>query len=40
MHRRLHCEFYLNALVDDDGRVQRAAVKALKELALAAEHQR
>ena len=36
-HRRRLREFYLTALVDDDGRVRRAAAKALKELALTAE---
>lgn len=36
-HRRRLCEFYLDALVDDDGRVRRAAAKALKELAVTAE---
>ena len=36
-HRRRLREFYLNALVDDDGRVRRAAVKALKEVAVTAE---
>lgn len=36
-HRRLLREFYLEALVDDDGRVRRAAAKAIKELAVAAD---
>lgn len=36
-HRRRLREFYLDALVDDDGRVRRAAAKALKELAVSAE---
>ena len=36
-HRRRLREFYLDGLVDDDGRVRRAAAKALKELALVAE---
>lgn len=36
-HRRRLCEFYLTALVNDDGRVRRAAVKAFKELAVTAE---
>jgi hypothetical protein len=36
-HRRRLREFYLDALVDDDGRVRRAAAKALKELAVTAE---
>ena len=36
-HRHRLREFYLDALVDDDGRVRRAAAKGLKELAVAAE---
>ncbi|AKH97454.1 hypothetical protein [Halanaeroarchaeum sulfurireducens] len=36
-HRRLLRDFYLEALVDDDGRVRRAAGKAIKELAVAAD---
>ena len=36
-HRRRLREFYLDALIDDDGRVRRAAAKALKQLAVAAE---
>jgi hypothetical protein len=36
-HRRRLREFYLDALVDDDGRVRRAAAKALKDLAVTAE---
>lgn len=36
-HRRRLREFYLDALIDDDGRVRRAAAKAIKELAVAAE---
>jgi HEAT repeat protein len=36
-HRRRLREFYLTALDDADGRVRRAAVKALKELAVTAE---
>ncbi|MDL0126644.1 hypothetical protein [Halobacterium salinarum] len=36
-HRDRHRELYLDALVDDDGRVRRAAAKAIKELALTAE---
>jgi len=36
-HRRRLREFYLTALVDGDGRVRHAAVKALKELAVTAE---
>lgn len=36
-HRRRLRAFYLDALVDDDGRVRRAAAKALKELAVTAE---
>jgi len=36
-HRRRLREFYLDALIDDDGRVRRTAAKALKELAVAAE---
>ncbi|WP_233255189.1 hypothetical protein [Halopenitus persicus] len=37
IHRQQLCEFYLTALVDDDGRVRRTAAKALKQLAVAAE---
>lgn len=36
-HRRRLREFYLDALTDDDGRVRRAAAKALKDVALTAE---
>jgi hypothetical protein len=36
-HRRRLREFYLTALVDRDGRVRQAAVKALKELAVTTE---
>lgn len=36
-HRTRLRELYLEALVDDDGRVRRAAAKAIKELALTAE---
>lgn len=36
-HRSQLRELYLAALVDDDGRVRRAAAKALKQLALTAE---
>jgi len=36
-HRCRLREFYLTALVDRDGRVRRAAAKALKELAVTAE---
>lgn len=36
-HRHRLRELYLDALVDDDGRVRRAAAKALKELAVTAE---
>ncbi|WP_434530121.1 hypothetical protein ACODNH_00995 (plasmid) [Haloarcula sp. NS06] len=36
-HRRRLREFYLETLVDNDGRVRRAAAKALKELAVTAE---
>jgi hypothetical protein len=36
-HRSRLRAFYLVALVDDDGRVRRAAAKALKDLALSAE---
>jgi hypothetical protein len=36
-HRNRLRELYLEALVDDDGRVRRAAAKAIKELALTAE---
>ncbi|MFP9193718.1 hypothetical protein ACLI4Q_19035 [Natrialbaceae archaeon A-CW1-1] len=36
-HRDRLRELYLNALVDDDGRVRRAAAKAIKEVALTAE---
>lgn len=36
-HRRQLRALYLEALVDDDGRVRRAAAKALKDLALSAE---
>jgi len=35
--RRQLRAFYLDALVDDDGRVRRAAAKSLKELAVTAE---
>lgn len=37
MHRDRLRELYLEALVDDDGRVRRAAAKAIKEVALTAE---
>jgi len=37
MHRNRLRELYLEAIVDDDGRVRRAAAKAFKELALTAE---
>jgi hypothetical protein len=36
-HRSRLRDLYLAALVDDDGRVRRAAAKALKEVALSAE---
>lgn len=36
-HRNRLRELYLEAIVDDDGRVRRAAAKAFKELALTAE---
>ena len=36
-HRERLRELYLKAIVDDDGRVRRAAAKAFKELALTAE---
>lgn len=36
-HRRRLREFYVDALVDDDGRVRRAVAKALKELAVTAD---
>ena len=36
-HRRQLRALYVEALVDDDGRVRRAAAKALKDLALSAE---
>lgn len=36
-HRSRLRALYLEALVDDDGRVRRAAAKALKDLALSAE---
>jgi hypothetical protein len=36
-HRERLCELYLEALTDDDGRVRRAAAKAIKDLALTAE---
>jgi hypothetical protein len=36
-HRERLRDLYLDALVDDDGRVRRAAAKAIKELALTAE---
>ncbi|WP_435080002.1 HEAT repeat domain-containing protein [Halococcus sp. AFM35] len=36
-HRERLRELYLNALTDDDGRVRRAAAKAIKSLALTAE---
>jgi len=36
-HRSRLRDLYLAALVDDDGRVRRAAAKALKDLALSAE---
>jgi len=36
-HRNRLRDLYLDALVDDDGRVRRAAAKAIKELALTAE---
>jgi len=36
-HRDRLRELYLDALTDDDGRVRRAAAKAIKELALTAE---
>ncbi|MFQ3319875.1 MAG: hypothetical protein ACI80F_001949 [Natronomonas sp.] len=36
-HRSRLRAFYLVALVDDDGRVRRAAAKALKDVALSAE---
>ena len=36
-HRRLLRGFYLEALVDEDGRVRRATAKAIKELAVAAD---
>lgn len=36
-HRHRLRGFYLDALVDDDGRVRRAAAKGLKELAVTAE---
>jgi hypothetical protein len=37
IHRRQLRKFYLDALVDDDGRVRRAAAKALKGLAVTTE---
>ena len=37
MHRERLRELYLDALVDDDGRVRRAAAKAIKDLARTAE---
>lgn len=36
-HRERLRQLYLEALTDDDGRVRRAAAKAIKELALTAE---
>ena len=36
-HRERLRDLYLDALRDDDGRVRRAAAKAIKELALTAE---
>ncbi|MDL0135810.1 hypothetical protein PNP85_10375 [Halobacterium salinarum] len=36
-HRSRLRDLYLAALVDDDGRVRRAAAKALKDVALSAE---
>ena len=36
-HRSRLRDLYLDALVDDDGRVRRAAAKALKQLALTAD---
>ena len=36
-HRERLRELYLDALTDDDGRVRRAAAKAIKDLALTAE---